>query len=55
MDSRLEETLILYYFTERNKIPWRIKKELYKLTIVDRSAIGFSNGEVLIETEPIEL
>ena len=33
----------------------KIKKEPYKLAIVDRSAIGFRNRKVLIETEPIKL
>ena len=32
-----------------------MKKEPYELAIVDGSAIGFGNGEVLIETEPIKL
>ena len=32
-----------------------MKKEPYELATVDGSTIGFGNGKVLMETEPIEL
>ena len=44
-----------HQFAERNKIPWRMKKEPYELATVDGSAIGFGNRKVLIEIEPIKL
>ena len=51
LDSGVGKSFVSNRFVQEKGIPWRIKRQLYKLVLADKNSIVFGGGKINIETE----